>query len=319
MKRSVPVIVSGLVLGGLCALFAVGLQGCGGPKAKIKIDGSSTVEPITSAVAEQFMQENPGIAVNVGTSGTGGGFKKFLANETDINDASRPIKSTEIEKAKKEGIEYIELKVAVDGLSVVVHKDNDWCKALTIKQLKALWESDSKLKTWAELGKLEGITDWPDEKIELYGPGTDSGTFDYFTEEICGKKGNSRADYQASENDDVIVRGVTGNKYAMGYFGFAYFVENKDKLRAVGIVPADKKLEDAVVPTPETIEGGQYVPLSRPLFLYVRKDALKRPEVVKFLTFYLNEGQDLVSKVGYVKLSKAALEESKKKLEKASK
>lgn len=315
MKTFVGSFAGLLVVGGL---LTVGFTGCGGPEAKIKIDGSSTVEPISSAVAEKFMEENPKIAVNVGTSGTGGGFKKFLAGETDINDASRPIKQTEIDKAKKEGIEFIELKVAIDGLSVVVHKDNDWCKALTIKQLKALWESGSKLTTWKELGDIENITDWPDEKIELYGPGTDSGTFDYFTEEICGKKGNSRSNYQASENDDVIVRGVKGNKHALGYFGFAYYSKNKDALRAVAIVPKGKELKDAVLPTPETIGSNQYSPLSRPLFLYVRKDALKRPEVKKFVTFYLNEGQALVSKF-YVKLSKADLDASKKTLETATK
>jgi len=304
----------------------IGLPGCSSKnKPRIRIDGSSTVEPITSAVAEKFMNDNPDIVVNVGTSGTGGGFKKFLSSNpqerTDINDASRPIKQVEIDKAKEEGIEYVELKVAVDGLSVVVHPDNTWCDALTVDALKQLWVPDSNIATWKQLGETLGQSDWPAEEIKLYGPGPDSGTFDYFTEEICGEKGYTRNDYQASENDNDLVRGVSQNKYALGYFGFAYYMDNRDKLRAVKIAPPGKSLDDAVAPSFESVEAGRYVPLSRPLFVYVRKEALGRPEVQKFLRYYLHEdkGQKLVRKVDYVKLSETELKKSQQKLEEAIK
>lgn len=304
---------------GLILTLAIGCSS-GGDEDRIRIDGSSTVEPISSAVAEKFQMQNPRIKIPVGTSGTGGGFKKFLAGETDINDASRPIKESEIERAKKEGIQYVELKVAIDGLTVVVHPENTWCDALTVEALKKLWEPNSQITTWKQLGEVMGKSDWPDEKIKLSGPGTDSGTFDYFTEEICGKKGASRPDYSASENDNDIVRDVAGNQYALGYFGFAYYVENKDKLKAVKIVPPGKKLAEAVAPTPETVEKGLYRPLSRPLFIYVNLKSLQRPAVQKFCRYYLSdEAQQLVKKVGYVPLSQKELAASRKRLEDAIK
>ncbi len=263
---------------------------------RILIDGSSTVYPISQAVAEEFQKANQDVKVVVGTSGTGGGFKKFVVGETDINDASRPIKQKEIDQCKENGIEYIELKVAIDGLSVVVNPENDWCSALTVAQLKKLWEPNSRVKKWNELDPS-----WPDEEIKLFGPDTDSGTFDYFTDVICGEEGASRSDYTPSTDDNVLVKGVSGEKYALGYFGFAYYLENAKQLKAVAVSETDDPT-DAVAPTPETIEGGTYTPLSRPLFLYVNTAKLARPELADFLNYYLNEGQDLAADVGYVRL-----------------
>lgn len=266
---------------------------------RILIDGSSTVYPISQAVAEEFQASQPNVKVVVGTSGTGGGFKKFIVGETDINDASRPIKGKEIEQCKENGIEYLELKVAIDGISVVVNPENDWCQAITVAQLKKLWEPGSTVTKWNELDPS-----WPDEEIRLFGPDTDSGTFDYFTDVICGDEGASRTAYTPSTDDNVLVRGVSGEKYSLGYFGFAYYLENAANLRAVPVSATDD-VADAVAPTPETIEGGKYTPLSRPLFLYVNKAKLARPELVDFLTYYLEEGQDLVGEVGYVRLGEA--------------
>lgn len=288
-----------------------GGSGGGNEKKKtISIDGSSTVYPVSQAVAEEFEKTSP-VRVIVGTSGTGPGFNKFIGGESDICDASRPIKPEEIDGCKEKGIEYLELKVAIDGLSVVVHPENDWCDCLTVAQLKALWEPNSKINTWKDLDPS-----WPDHKIDLYGADTESGTFDYFTEVICGENGSSRTDYNPSVNDNVLVQGVEGSKYALGYFGYAYYVKNKDKLKVLGIAAGDD-VSSCVAPTDESIEAGEYVPLSRPLFLYVNKAALKRPEVASFLTYYLNEGQDLVGEVGYVRLSEALIAETRKNLEDA--
>jgi phosphate transport system substrate-binding protein len=270
----------------------------GNEQKRILIDGSSTVYPISQAVAEEFQSSHPNVKVVVGTSGTGGGFKKFVAGETDINDASRPIKEKEAAQCKDNGIEYLEMKVAIDGISVVVNPENDWCNVITVAQLKKLWEPGSTVSTWKELDPS-----WPDEEIRLFGPDTDSGTFDYFTDVICGEEGASRTGYTPSTDDNVLVRGVSGEKYSLGYFGFAYYLENAKKLKAVP-VSATGDVSDAVAPTPETIEGGTYTPLSRPLFLYVNKAKLARPELAEFLTYYLAEGQNLVSEVGYVRLGK---------------
>ncbi|HSG69795.1 MAG TPA: PstS family phosphate ABC transporter substrate-binding protein [Planctomycetaceae bacterium] len=282
----------------------------GTEKKTISIDGSSTVYPVSQAVAEEF-EKTSDVRVIVGTSGTGPGFSKFIGGEIAISDASRPIKPEEIDGCKEKGIEYLELKVAIDGLSVVVHPENDWCDCLTVAQLKALWEPNSKVNTWKDLDPS-----WPDHKIDLYGADTESGTFDYFTEVICGKSGSSRTDYNPSVNDNVLVQGVEGSKYALGYFGYAYYIKNKDKLKVLGIAAGDDA-SSCVAPTDEAIEAGKYVPLSRPLFLYVNKAALKRPEVASFLTYYLNEGQDLVGEVGYVRLSEALIAETRKNLEDA--
>ena len=275
----------------------------------VTIDGSSTVFPISQAVAEEFQKKHSDVKVVVGTSGTGGGFKKFVLGEIDINDASRPIKQKEIDSCKKNGIEFIELKIAIDGLSVIVNKDNDWCDCLTVDQLKAIWEPGSKVTLWSEVNP-----DWPNEKIRMYGPDTDSGTFDYFTEAICGEGGASRTDYTPSADDNVLVRGVAGDKYSLGYFGYAYYTENKDKLKVIGIASSDD-LATCLKPTDESIESGRYVPLSRPLYIYVNVASLKKPQVAAFLQNYLNEGQELVSEVGYVRLSKALLAKAKQTLD----
>jgi phosphate transport system substrate-binding protein len=270
------------------------------------VDGSSTVYPITEAVAEEFIKLHPDVKVTVGVSGTGGGFKKFCAGETDINDASRPIKQKESEACQAKGIEWIELKVAFDGISVVVNPQNDWVECLTVEELKRLWEPASPVKKWSDLRP-----EWPDEEIRLYGPDTDSGTFDYFTEAIVGEEDASRADYTASADDYMLVHGVAWDKYGLGYFGYAYYAENTDKLRAVAIDAG----EGCIAPSPETIEGGKYKSLSRPLFIYVSKEALQRPEVEAFVRFYLTEGVALILEVGYVPLGDEAYDEALDALE----
>ena len=283
---------------GFCLLVAMALAsfpGCSSKKAQsyVKIDGSSTVFPITEAIAEEYRQVKPDIRVTVGVSGTGGGFKKFLANEIDINNASRSIKSTEIKMAKERNIRYLELPVAYDGITVIVNKDNDWAHSITPAELKKIWEPGSQVKLWSEV--REG---WPEKKIELFGPGTDSGTFDYFTKAINGREHVSRKNYTMSEDDNVLVTGVSGNKYALGYIGFAYYYENMKKLKVVAIGEGDQ----AVTPTIETINNGSYKPLSRPIFIYVSQKASTRPEVRSFVNFYLDTAPKVVKKVGYVPL-----------------
>ncbi|MDI6715989.1 MAG: PstS family phosphate ABC transporter substrate-binding protein [Actinomycetota bacterium] len=263
----------------------------------IKIDGSSTVAPISEAVAEEFMTVNPGVKVIVGISGTGGGFKKFTSGETDISDASRPIEDAEKALAKKNGIEYIEIPVAYDGISIVVNKNNNWAKDITVNELKKIWEPNSQVKTWKDIRP-----EWPNEKLILYGPGTDSGTFDYFTSEINGQEKASRADYTASEDDNVLVQGIAGDKGALGYFGYAYYVENKDKLNILSV--------NGVKPTEDTIKNGSYKPLSRPIFIYINKKALKRPEVKEFIRFYLTDGVQLIPEIGYIPLDKSSYDKS---------
>lgn len=262
--------------------------------AEIAIDGSSTVFPISEAVAEEFMAANAGVNVTVGVSGTGGGFSRFCAGETAISNASRPIKDEEIAACEAAGIEYIELPVAYDALTIVVNAENDWAESLTIEELKTLWqpEAEGTITTWSQV--RDGF---PDQPINLYGPGTDSGTFDYFTEAIVGEAGASRADYTASEDDNVLVQGVVNDTNALGYFGFAYYEANTDTLKAVAIDGGD----GPVAPTRENVENGTYQPLSRPLFIYVNAEAAQRPEIQQFVQFYL-ENPDLVAEVGYVPL-----------------
>ena len=263
----------------------------------IKIDGSSTVYPITEAVAEEF-QAAKKIKVTVGISGTGGGFKKFCRGETDIQDASRPILQKEMDACKEAGIQYIELPVAYDGLTVVINKNNDFIKSLTVEELKKLWEpsAQGKIKTWKQVTAA-----WPDSPLKLFGAGSDSGTFDYFTEAIVGKAKSSRGDYTASEDDNVLVQGVNSDKGGLGYFGFAYFEENQDKLRAVPIIA--KKGAPAVMPSFESVKNGTYQPLARPLFIYVNATAAAfKPEVKEFINFYLANAPTLVKEVKYIPL-----------------
>lgn len=263
----------------------------------IKIDGSSTVYPITEAVAEEF-QAAKKIKVTVGISGTGGGFKKFCRGETDISEASRPILKKEMDACKEAGIQYIELPVAYDALTVVVNKDNNFIKSLSVDELKKMWEpsAQGKVKTWKQVNAA-----WPDTPLKLFGAGSDSGTFDYFTEAIVGKAKSSRGDYTASEDDNVLVQGVSKDKGSLGYFGFAYYEENQDKLKAVPIVA--KKGAPAVLPSVEAVKDGSYQPLSRPLFIYVNATAAAfKPEVKDFINFYLANAPELVKEVKYVPL-----------------
>ncbi|MEQ8822674.1 MAG: PstS family phosphate ABC transporter substrate-binding protein [Sumerlaeia bacterium] len=266
----------------------------------IRIDGSSTVFPITAAVAEEFQAVHPRVRVAVSYSGTGGGFKKFDLGETDINNASRPIKQSEIDTATENEVEFIELPVAYDGLTVIVSPSNEFVDYLTVDELRKIWQPSSIVDTWDDVRP-----EWPEEEIKLFGPGTDSGTFDYFTEAIMGESGASRSDYTATEDDNLIVTGVARDPYALGYLGYAYYIENEGSLRPVPIKDGDK---EPVAPTQESIDQGTYTPLSRPLFVYVRADAAKRPEVDAFMDFYLDEGRDLVSEIGYVALPDAVFE-----------
>ncbi|MCS7241570.1 MAG: PstS family phosphate ABC transporter substrate-binding protein [Candidatus Caldatribacterium sp.] len=268
----------------------------------VQIDGSSTVYPITEAVAEEFQKAYKDIKVTVGISGTGGGFKRFARGETDISNASRPIKASEIEACQANGIDFIELPIAFDAIAVVVHPENDWVDYLTVEELKKMWEPEAQGKAlrWSDIRP-----GWPDKPITLFGPGVDSGTFEYFTEAIVGEAKKSRGDYVASEDDNVLVQGVSQDKYALGYFGLAYYIENQDILKAVPIKKGDG---DPVLPTPENVEKGLYQPLSRPLFIYVNAKSAEREEVARFVEFYLKNAPQLVKEVGYVPLPQKAYE-----------
>lgn len=298
--------------------LALLLTGCGGGGSSpgtgdeetlsgtIRIDGSSTVYPISQAVAEEFMDEYPEVNVTVGFSGTGGGFKKSTAGEIDISNASRPIKEEELAIAEQNGIEFIELQVAIDGLSVVVNPANDFVDYLTVEELKKIWEPNSTVKYWSDVRP-----EWPQEEIKLYGPGPDSGTFDYFTEAVVGESGASRADYTASEDDNVLVTGVAGDKYSLGYFGYAYYEANKDKIKAVPIDGGNGPVE----PTVENINQGAYTPLSRPVYIYVNKEYYDtRPELQTFVQYYMDIVNDIAQEVGFVPLPEDVLAEQKAKL-----
>jgi phosphate transport system substrate-binding protein len=288
--------LSNMAKGLIAMAVGFGLTGMAAAQT-IKIDGSSTVYPITEAVAEQFQAANKDVKVTVGVSGTGGGMKKFTRGEIDVANASRPIKKDEIEAAKTGGIEFVELPIAYDALTVVIHPENSWAKEMTVEDLKKIWapESQGKITKWSDVRP-----GWPSTPLKLYGPGADSGTFEYFTEAVVGKAKSSRTDYTASEDDHVIVNGVKGDKGALGYFGLAYYVTNKDVLRAVSVV--NPKTGKAVEPSVQTVESAAYAPLSRPIFIYVKKGSLQQPHVRKFVDFYLTKGPDLVEKVKYVPL-----------------
>ena len=271
----------------------------------IAIDGSSTVYPITEAVAEEFQKANPGVKVTVAFSGTGGGFKKFCAGEIDLNDASRPIKADSDDEGKAcaaKNISYAELQVAIDGLSVIVNPQNTWVDCLTTAELKKIWDAGSTVQTWADVR-----AGFPAEPIKLFGPGADSGTFDYFTEIVNGKAKQSRSDYTQSEDDNSLVTGIAGDKNALGYFGFAYYEENQDKLK---LVPIDGG-SGCVTPSIETIADGSYTPLSRPLFIYPSDVSLKRPEVKAFVQYYLDNVNTFVDEVGYIEAPAEVLTASK--------
>ncbi|HKG10803.1 MAG TPA: PstS family phosphate ABC transporter substrate-binding protein [Gaiellaceae bacterium] len=262
---------------------------------RIQADGSSTVAPLVTLAAERFRKQEPGVKISVGVSGTGGGFERFCAGETDLSDASRAIEDEEKAACRKKRVAYRELQVANDGLSVVVNADNDWVDCLTVDQLKKIWQPGSKVRSWKNLDPS-----FPDEHIELYGPGTDSGTFDYFTGAIVGEEGASRSDYSATEDDNVIVNGVSGGDGALGYIGLSYVEQNKGKLKAIAVDGGDGCVE----PSAETVQDSSYKPLARPLFVYVAADALEeRLEVSSFLTFLLENQDSLARSALFVPLT----------------
>ena len=288
----------------LTAVTAVGVPHIAAAEGVIKMDGSSTVFPIAEAVAEEFQISKRGkVRVTVGIAGTGGGFKRFCRGETDIANASRPILKEEMEICRAAGVKYIELPIAFDALTVVVNPQNTWVKSLTPADLKKMWEpgAQGRVTQWNHVRP-----EWPAQPLLLFGPGADSGTFDYFTEAVVGEEDASRSDYSASEDDNVLVQGVGGDANALGYFGYAYYSANRDRLRAIGIDGGSGCVE----PTQETVMSGQYAPLSRPLFIYVNRAELQRPEVAAFVRFYLETAPALVAEVGYVPLPPEAYEAS---------
>lgn len=288
----------------LLASLSLLLVGCGGSKegtglkGEVLIDGSSTVAPISQAVAEEFSKENSDVNVSVGISGTGGGFKKFVTGEIDIVDASRAMKPEELSTAQKNGIEFIELKIGLDGLTVVANLENTWAQNLTTEDLKKIWADGSTVKTWKDVNPA-----WPAEPIKLYGPDQDSGTYDYFIEEILGKDGKIRKDYSPSSDDNQLVQGVEGDKGALGYFGYAYYLEQKDKLKALSI--------NGISPSDETVKNGTYKPLSRPLYIYINKKSFtEKAQVKSFIQFYIKNATELVKSSGYVPLDDYAAQEA---------
>ena len=300
----------------LLALLTAVAAGCGGDdgggggdlSGTIQADGSSTVGPFTTRAAENFQAENPDVNVTVGISGTGGGFERFCRGETDLSNASRAIKDEEAATCEQNGIQYAELEVVQDALTVVVNPANDWATCLTVEELNEIWKPGSKVDNWSQV--RDGF---PDQPLKLFGPGTDSGTFDYFTDVINGEEGASRSDYSASEDDNVIIQGVSGERGALGYFGFSYYEENQDKLKALEIDGGS----GCVAPSVEAAQDGSYTPLSRPLFIYVKQESLDKPEVEAFLTYTLENAQTIAEEAQYVPLSEEQLAEQQAKLEEA--
>lgn len=289
----------------LFTAVAFSLISCGNNKneeGSITVDGSSTVYPVTEAIAEEFRNVSPKTMVTIGVSGTGGGFQKFGRGEIDIANASRPIKPEEAAIAEENGVRFVELEVAYDGLAVIVNPENDWVTSMTVEQLRKIWEpgAQESITHWNQIDP-----EWPDEEIHLFGPGVASGTFDYFTEAIVGESGTSRGDYTASEDDNVLVQGVSGDKYGLGFFGLAYYEANQDKLK---LIPIDNG-QGPVEATSETIRDGSYAPLSRPLYIYVNSTSLRNPKVIEFVRFYLEEAPELMRDVGYVPLTEAEYRE----------
>ncbi|SFD54464.1 phosphate ABC transporter substrate-binding protein, PhoT family [Lentibacillus persicus] len=278
-----------------------------GEMTEVVVDGSSTVFPVMEAVAEEYQKENPDARVNIGTSGSGGGFEKFAAGETHISNASRPIKDEEKQALEETGIEYTEFEIALDGLSIVVNTENDWVDQLTVEELNKMWSADGDVTTWADV--REG---WPEEEIEFYSPGADSGTFDYFSEVVFGEEGDIRQDASLSEDDNVLVQGVTGSKNAIGYFGYAYYAENDDQLKAVPIV---NDSGEAVKPDQETVQSGEYNPFARPLFVYVKHSTLEDESVYNFAKYALENAGAMAESVGYVAKPDSAYEEALNKLD----
>lgn len=302
-KRRWPALFTAFslaILGVACNGGGTASNSAPSESAVIKVDGSSTVFPVTEAVAEEFQKEKQGkVHVTVGISGTGGGFKKFVRGEIDVADASRPILTDEMAQAKANGIEFLELPVAFDALTVVVNTQNTWVTSMTVAELKKIWEPEaqSKITHWNQIRP-----EWPNEKIALFGAGADSGTFDYFTEAIVGKAKASRGDYTASEDDNVLVQGIEGNKYALGYIPYAYFAPHSNRMKAVAIQWEKNKIKEPVLPSPENVLAGNYNPLSRPLFIYVSRKSLDKPAVKEFVEFYLKNVKTLATEVKYMPL-----------------
>jgi phosphate transport system substrate-binding protein len=312
---------------GVSALIAAALlAGCGGGRddddaagtttaatsdlsGRIEADGSSTVGPYTTAAAERFQRANPDVKVTVGVSGTGGGFERFCRGETDLSNASRPIKDEERQVCEKNSVEFTEFQVANDALTVVVNSQNDWADCLTVAELKKIWGPSSKVDNWSQ---VRG--GFPDERLRLAGPGTDSGTFDYFTDEINGEEGASRSDYTASENDNVIVQAVSGERGGLGYFGFSYFEENRGKLKALEVDGG----KGCVAPSVATAQDGTYTPLSRPLFIYAKKESLARPEVKAFMQYVLDNEQEIAEAARFVPLTQEQLQKAEDALSEAT-
>ena len=287
----------------LVAALSVAAVDCAKDEGTVHIDGSSTVFPIMSAVGAQF-QKTELTKVAIAVSGTTGGFRKFCAGETDITGASRPIEASEEDACKKNGIEYVEVPIGYDGLSLLVNSKNDWAHDITVAELKKLWEPDAQgnITKWSQVR-----AGWPDREIHLYGAGTDSGTYDYFTDAIVGKEHSSRTDYTSSEDDDVLVKGVAGDVLALGFFGYMYYAKNKDKLNVLAVDDANPNNgAGPITPSPESIQNGTYQPLSRPLFVYAAEKSLGRAQVAAFMNFYLERGWKLVGQVGYVPLPASA-------------
>ena len=304
LKVAVLLISICALLSSACGPRGTNSSSGSGESAVIKIDGSSTVFPITEAVAEEFQREKQGkVNVTVGISGTGGGFKKFVRGEIDIADASRPILKEEMDQARANGIEYIELPIAFDALTVVVNTQNTWVDYITVAELKKIWEPDAqgKITHWNQVRPQ-----WPNEKLALFGAGADSGTFDYFTEAIAGKAKASRGDYTASEDDNVLVQGVEGNKYALGYIPYAYFAPHSNRMKAIPIQWEKNKVQEPVPPSPENVLAGTYNPLSRPLFIYVSRKSMDKPAVKEFVEFYLKNVGTLAREVKYLPLPDTA-------------
>ncbi|NEP15677.1 MAG: PstS family phosphate ABC transporter substrate-binding protein [Leptolyngbya sp. SIO4C1] len=297
--------------GGEGDVAASGTDSASGVEGDVLVDGSSTVFPISEAMAEEFMAANPSANVTIGVSGSGGGFKKFCAGETDISNASRPIKEEEIQNCEAAGIEFIEIPIAYDGITVVTNPENDWAQCLTVDQLSAMWspEAEGSVTSWNQVDPS-----FPEQPLGLYGPGTDSGTFDYFTDEVNGEEGASRGDYTASEDDNVIVTGVESDPGALGYFGYAYYEENQGVLEAVAI---ENEAGECIEPSFETIADGSYNPMSRPLFFYVQKEAYDtKPQVQAFVDFQLEQASsELIKDAGYINLPDDALARAKGRID----
>lgn len=297
MKKVIALAAIGAVV--LTASAAAGGKALGGT---ITADGSSTVGPYTTAAAEGFQKKNRGVRVTVGISGTGGGFERFCRNEIDLSDASRPMKNSEAIKCRDAGVEWVAFTVANDGISVVVNKQNTWVDCLTVAELKAIWQTGSKLTSWKDVR-----AGFPDEPLKLFGPGTDSGTFDFFTEVINGKSRNSRSDYLATENDNIIVQGVAGETGGLGYFGFSYYEENADKLKLVKVDGG----KGCTAPSVNAVQKGQYKPLARPLFIYAKRLSFKRPEVAAFVGYIFNNERAIAKQAGFISLTDRQLKKAR--------